>query len=154
MVVVVMVMVGEEGQKKSFQRRRASQKRKMYVLQDSLINNTVTSECRWEQWHCVEKRWRILLSFFSQTALSINYFYVFIYYFIPFQRPEWFLIARGDAVHHVRVHRAKFGPCGQYTVRGHQQLKVTKYIYSSSVFKYNSEVLHMCMHTFCPTLFI
>lgn len=58
-VVKVVVGMAEEGQKapqKSFPRWRASQKTKMDVLQVRIINNTVTSECRREQWHCVEKR--------------------------------------------------------------------------------------------------
>lgn len=80
MVVIVGEDEGQKAQKKSFWRWWASRKRKMYVPQDGIINNTVTSECRREQWHCVEKRWQILLSFFSETALSINYFYVFIHY--------------------------------------------------------------------------
>lgn len=32
--------------------------RKMKVLQSRAINNRVGCECRGEQWHCVEKRWR------------------------------------------------------------------------------------------------
>lgn len=66
------------GGQKSFPRWHVSQERKIDVLQGGIINNAVRSECRREQWHCVEKRWRILFSFFSQMALSINYFNVFI----------------------------------------------------------------------------
>lgn len=56
---------GGGGLQKSFPRWRTSQKRKIDVLQGGIINNAVRSECRGEQWHCVEKRWRILPSFFS-----------------------------------------------------------------------------------------
>lgn len=120
---------GTKSSEKSFPRWRASRKRKMDVLQSGIINNTVSSECRGEQWHCVEKRWRILLSFFSQTALSINYFYVFIHYFIPSQCPEWFLIAHGDAGHHVSLNTVfrcnTFVSYSHWSVGGHRQLKAS-----------------------------
>lgn len=80
----------DEGQKAPKKFPTEKGKRKIYVLQGRIINNTAAGECRKEQWHCVEKRWRILLSFLSETALSINYFYVFIHYFIAFHWPDWF----------------------------------------------------------------
>lgn len=78
----------QKSSKKLSQDGVRAKRNKMDVLQGGIINNTVSSECRGEQWHCVEKRWRILLSFFSQTAPSINYFNVFIHYFMKIPTPR------------------------------------------------------------------
>lgn len=108
----------EGGDKKLPQKKKlprdgewAQRKKKMDVLRGGVINNAVSSECRGEQWHCVEKRWRILLSFLSQTALSINYFYVFIHYFIPIQMPRvsfnrlWPYSSSREAQHSMSAHQ-------------------------------------------------
>lgn len=46
----------DEGQKAPKKFPTENRKRKMYVLQGRIINNTAAGECRKEQWHCVEKR--------------------------------------------------------------------------------------------------
>lgn len=94
---IVEVVVLKDVQKvQALQRWQTGPEREkcMFLAAVSLI--TVRSARLWEQWHCVEKRWRILSAFVSATAPSINYFYVFIHYFGPLQQS--FLISTAHYV--------------------------------------------------------